>query len=96
VSKALVAALAAAAMLAGAMPLSDASAMTFVAPSWLGTASAPPLTRIAVICGISGCARVQVSRAYRPPPNFVKRAAPLIFPPTGSQKSSAPSAPANN
>jgi hypothetical protein len=88
VSKALVAAVAAAAMLAGAMPLSDASAMMLVAPSLPGAGTVPQPTRIAVICGVGGCARVQVSRVHHPPRGFVKRAAPLIFPPASSPNSS--------
>ncbi|MGB6536134.1 MAG: hypothetical protein WBF58_09255 [Xanthobacteraceae bacterium] len=77
--KALVATVAAAAMLAGATPWSDASAMMLAAPSLPGVGAMPQPTRVAVICGPGGCAPVHVSRAYRPPPNFVRRAAPLVF-----------------
>jgi hypothetical protein len=91
VSKALLAAVAAAAMLAGATPLSDASAMMLVAPSLPGAETVPQPTQVAVICGAGGCARVQVSRVHHPPRGFVKRAAPLVFP----RPSSSTGAPAN-
>jgi hypothetical protein len=90
VPKALLAALAAAAMLAGATPFSDASAIMLVAPSLPGAGTVP--TRIAVICGMGGCAPIHVSRVHHPPRGFVKKAAPLVFP----RPSSPPSAPANN
>ncbi len=92
-SKALIAAVAAAAMLAGATPLSDASAMMLVAPPAFGIAGASSrLLHVTVICGRGGCAPVRVSRVYHPPRGFVKKAAPLVFP----RPSPPPSAPANN
>jgi hypothetical protein len=79
--RALSIAIAVAAMLTGAMPWSAARAMPLAAPA---TLSAAPLdavvTPVAMICGLNGCAPVRVTRIRRPPPGFVTRAAPLVFP----------------
>jgi hypothetical protein len=81
-SKTLLAALAAAAIFSGATLVTRAAAMTLAAPSAFGAASAPSalVERVAVVCGMNGCARVQVVRVRRPPPGFVRRGAPLVFP----------------
>jgi len=63
------------AMLIGAAPWNAARAMP------LGAVRADTaITRVAVVCGLSGCAPVLTKRVHKPPANFVTRAAPLVFP----------------
>ncbi len=60
------------AMLIGVAPCDAARAMP------LGTVRAEPvITRVAVICGLGGCAPVFTKRVHKPPPNFVKMAVPM-------------------
>jgi hypothetical protein len=81
-AQALLAAFGCAVILSGGALGTGAAAMTLPRPATLGIApvSAPALQRVAVVCGMNGCARVQVVRVRRPPPGFVKRGAPLVFP----------------
>lgn len=76
------AALAVTAMLIGAMPRNDARAMPLSTPLALGAAdgSASMRTRVAIVCGMNGCAPIHVLRVRRPPRSFVTNAAPLVFP----------------
>lgn len=62
--KALLTALAAATILSGGMLGKGAEAMTFAAPSALGvaTADAALVRQAAVVCGNTGCVKVQTSR----------------------------------
>jgi hypothetical protein len=89
--KTLLAALAAATILSGATLGTRAVAMPLAAPSTLGAADASSTmpTRVAIICGMNGCAPVHVARVRRPPPSFVTGAAPLVFPSPNSPQNSA-------
>jgi len=83
--KALLAAVSAAALLsAGLGP--HAFAMPFRTPSALGVVASNTalLEKVVNVCGISGCAPIHVKRVQKPPPGFVKRAAPLVFPIAGA------------
>jgi hypothetical protein len=53
-----------------------------IAPSALDAADAGPalLERVVNVCGVNGCAPIHVRRVQKPPPDFVRRAAPLVFP----------------
>jgi hypothetical protein len=71
-----------AAMLIGATPWSAAQAMPLAAPTAIGAPQeVAPITRVANICGLSGCAPVQTKRVHKPPPNFVKMAVPMTVAP---------------
>jgi hypothetical protein len=69
-----------------AMPLASPSALS------LSSADAPLLEQVANICGISGCSPVWTKRYRKPPPNFVKLAAPLVVAPP-QPRNAAPIAP---
>lgn len=79
--KTLLAAFAAAAVLAGATPGTRAVAMMVAPPPLPALASAPAasLERVTNVCGINGCAPVQIKRMHKPPPNFTKMAVPLMI-----------------
>jgi hypothetical protein len=93
--KPLLAAFAAATILSAAPFSTSAVAMPLMAPSTLGAARADAaLMRVAVLCGSSGCAPVHVSKIKRPPPGFITKAAPLVFPmPNRAQAPNAPQEP---
>jgi len=55
-----------------AMPLSSA-------PGFAGLSVAAP-TPVAIVCGMGGCAPINVKRVWHPPRGFVQRAAPLNMP----------------
>lgn len=88
-SKTLLAALTAATVLSGATLGTRVAAMPFAAPSASGADMG--MTRVAIICGMNGCAPVHVVRVRRPPRSFVTGAAPLVFPSPNS-----PQRPATN
>lgn len=51
-----------------------------LAPFALGAvgAKAPPIERVANVCGINGCAPIWTKRVQKPPPGFLKRAVPIV------------------
>jgi hypothetical protein len=66
-----------------------AHTMPLAAPSaFAGPGAAPLLERVANICGISGCSPVWTKRVHKPPPSFVKMAAPIVVMP--QQHNTAP------
>jgi hypothetical protein len=66
-----------------------AQAMPLAAPSAFAVPGAAPLLeRVANICGISGCSPVWTKRVHKPPPSFVKMAAPIVV--TPQQHNTAP------
>jgi hypothetical protein len=77
-----------AAVLSSALLGLRAAAMPLAAPA-LGivNARAAFLQRVTNVCGMNGCAPVHVLRVRRPPPGFVTRAAPLVFPATNPPQS---------
>ena len=75
--KTLRSAVAAVMILSSAALAAPVGAITLAAPRLPVGATAPQLTPVAVICGVSGCAPVRVSRVHRPPANFAKRAVPM-------------------
>lgn len=80
-AKALRAALAGAAILSAATLGTRAVAMPLAPPAFrAASARAPLIEPVANVCGISGCAPVWTKRVRKPPPGFVTRAAPLVFP----------------
>ena len=44
-------------------------------------AAAQSFERVANICGIGGCGPVWTKRVHKPPPSFVKLAAPIVVAP---------------
>lgn len=81
-SKTLLAATTAAMIFFGAMLATGAGAMTLAAPSALGlsgVATSVP-TPVAILCGLGGCAPINVKRVWHPPRGFAARAAPLNMP----------------
>jgi hypothetical protein len=90
-AKAFAAALASAAILS-AVTLSTRAVAMPLAPPALGAANAPTpfVERVANICGINGCAPVWTKRVRKPPPDFVKRAVPLVVVPASQQQNAAP------
>lgn len=78
--KNVVAALSVAAVLSGATFATSAVAMPLAPQPFLRAANSSLLERVTNICGINGCAPIHVKRMRKPPPDFVKRAAPLVFP----------------
>jgi hypothetical protein len=93
-SKALLAAFAAA-TISSAITLGARAVAMPLAPPALGAADAPaPLVeRVVNICGINGCAPVWTKRVRKPPPNFVKHAVPLAVVPASQRQNAAPIAP---
>ena len=57
-----------------------AQAMPLAAPSVPG-AAAPLFERVANVCGINGCGPVWTKQVHKPPPSFVRTAAPIVVAP---------------
>jgi hypothetical protein len=77
---AMLVALSGAALFSGAALGTPASAMTLGPLPSASGADAALLERVINVCGINGCAPIHVRRIQKPPANFVRRAAPLVFP----------------
>jgi hypothetical protein len=91
-------ALAAAAVLSGALLAGQATAMNAALPPLRAAARANawPTERVRSVCGISGCAPVFTKRIVKPPRSFTARAAPLVVPGTPAPApapAAAPTAP---
>jgi hypothetical protein len=66
------------------VPLGARALAMPLAPPALGLAGASVsmLSRVAIVCGVGGCAPISVKRVWHPPRGFVQRAAPLNMPRT--------------
>jgi len=89
-SKTLLAALAIVSLVSGETLATRTAAMPLAAPPSLAAARANAnMTRVAIVCGTTGCAPIHVSRVRRPPRSFVTSAAPLVFPSPNSPQTPA-------